>query len=364
MHQEEFMQIVSYVEIYHNSKNIEYIVDKREEIVKLSYDLGINKTAKFYRTSRNTIKRWRRRYLKSGRVGLYDMSKRPHSSPKKTSSDVIKKIKDLTREKKNKKCCVTSTKIYKTLQLNDDVSYVTCNRYVNEELGKKKNRKKVKTNGGDVSWKKKLKPFERVQVDVKYLTDIPNLKPYFRDNNLAKYEFTFRDVSTGFVIVAYGSEKSVTNNAIFLKNILYLFFKSIPTLDLKTITVQTDNGSENTNRKRHGPYCGENKKSIVTLFVNENFKEHKTIIPGHCTAQSDVESFHWTIERECLGWDDIVDNDSLCYYVDKFLEEYNNRKRWKCDYTPIEKCEEYFGCKIKIPKVVILDNFLENTNFS
>lgn len=358
------MKILSYVELYRNSKNIEYIIDKREEIVKLSYEIGINKTAKFYGTSRNTIKRWRNRYFSLGRSGLYDLSKRPHRSPKKTSDDVVNSIKKLTREKKNKKCCITSTKIYKTLNLCNEVSYATCNRYVKEELGKKKNRKKVKTNGGDVSWKKNLKPFERVQIDVKYLTDISNLKPYFKDNNLAKYEFTFRDVSSGLALVAYGSEKSVTNNSIFLKNVLYSFFKSIPNLDLKTITVQTDNGSENTNRKRKGPYCGENKTSIFTLFVNENFKEHKTIIPGHCTAQSDVESFHWTIERECLGWDDIVDNDTLCLYVDKFLEEYNNRNRWECDYTPLGKCEEYFGCKINIPKVVILDNFLENTNFS
>ena len=352
------MQIVTYIEIYHNTKNIEYLVDKREEIVKLSFDLGINKTAKFYCTSRNTIKRWRRRYLSKGRTGLYDLSKKPYNSPRKASNEVIDKISNLITEKKDKKCCITSSKIYKSLKLENTISYATCNKYVKEALGKKKDRKKTKTNGGDTSWKKKLKPFERVQIDVKYLTDISHLKPYFRENSLAKYEFTFRDISTGLAIVAYGSEKSVTNNKLFLKNILHSFFKSIPGLDLKSITVQTDNGSENTNRKRKGPYTGENKKSIFTEFIEENYKKHSLIIPGHCTAQSDVESFHWTIERECLAWDDITDNHSLCMYVEKFLNEYNNRKRWKQNYTPVEKIEKYFGCKIKLPKVVILENFL------
>lgn len=128
--------------------------------------------------------------------------------------------------------------------------------------------------------------------------------------------------------------------------------------------MQTDNGSENTNRKRKGPYTGMNKVSTFTEFITDNYKQHRLIIPGHCTAQSDVESFHWTIERECLAWDDIVDNKTLCEYVDKYLNEYNNRKRWKRDFSPVEKIEEYFNCKIEVPKVVILEDLYENVNFS
>lgn len=349
------MRLLSYVKLVRECKNIEFIVDTREEIVKMSMEIGVNKTAKMYNTSRNTIKRWKKRYLEFGRDGLYDKSKRPKNMPRKTSDDIIEKIKTLAVEKKNKKKKITSTKVYRELELENDVSYVTVNKYVKYAVGKKKKRKETKTNGGNISWKKELKPFERVQVDVKYLTDIDGLKPYFKNKGLAKYEFTFRDISTGFAFVSYAYEKSVTNCNIFFEKVVHEFFKSIPKLRLKDIVVQTDNGSENTNRKRKGPYTGENKKSIVTLFIEDNYKEHKTIIPGHCTAQSDVESFHNIIERECLAWDDIVDNGSLLYYTNNFLNNFNNKKRWQCDYTPLEKLEEYFGVKIEIPKAIILD---------
>lgn len=349
------MRLLSYVKLVRECKNVEFIVDTREEIVKMSMEIGINKCAKMYNTSRNTIKRWKKRYLELGRLGLYDRSKRPKNSPRKASVEVIEKVQSLAVSKKEKKKQITSTKIYRELNLENDVSYVTVNKYVKEAVGKKKKRKETKTNGGNISWKKDLKPFDRVQVDVKYLTDIEGLKPYFKGKGLAKYEFSFRGISSGFAFVAYAYEKSVTNSKIFFEKVVHDFFKSIPKISLKDIVVQTDNGGENTNRKRKGPYTGENKKSIVTLFIEENYKEHKTIIPGHCTAQSDVESFHNVIERECLAWDDIVDNDSLLYYTNKFLEEFNNKKRWKCDYTPIEKLEEYFGCNIEIPKAIILD---------
>lgn len=352
------MHFCSYSEIYFNCKNPGFIMDKREEMVKLSNEIGINKTAKFYKTSRNTIKRWRRRYLSGGRDNLADLSKRPKNMPKTAPKEVIDKINKLVTDKKVKKHRVTSAKVYRTLKLEKQVSYVTCNKYVSKALGKKKKRKITKTNGGDTSWKNNLSPFEKIQVDVKYLTDIESLKPYFKDNCLPKYEFTFRDVSSGLAIVAYGSEKSVTNTHIFFKNVIDPFLKSIPGLDLKKVSFQTDNGSENTNRKRKGPVYTDLKKSIVTQFIEEHYKDHKTIIPGHCTAQSDVESFHNVIERECLAWDEIVDQESLLYYTDAFLSWFNNKIRFKKDYTPVGKIERYFNCKVTIPKAVILDNFL------
>lgn len=352
------MKVFCYYDIYINCKNIEYIVDKREEMVKTSFEMGIYKTAKFYCTTRNTIKRWRSRYLEGGRANLYDLDKTPLNSPKKTSFDIIDKIDNLVKQKKDKKHFITSTKILKSLGLEDLISYGTCNRYVNKSLGKKAKRKRVKTNGGNLEWKTDLKPFERIQIDVKYLTDIPSLKPYFKkgnDRQLARYEFTFKDVATGAAGVAFASEKSVANSERFLEKVLYKFLSTIEGLDLKNVKIQTDNGCENTNRKRKGPYVGNNKKSIFTIFIENNFKEHITIIPGHCTAQSEVESFHWTIERECLAWDDITDNESLLYYTNNFLEEYNNRNRFKRDYTPKQKIEEFFNQKIELPKAIILD---------
>jgi len=138
------MRIIGYCEVYRNSKNEEYIVDIREDMVKKSMEIGILPASKEYKTSRNTVKRWLKRYIKDGRSGLYDMDKTPHNIPKKTSNDIISKIKNLTKEKKEGKHLITSTKVYRTLELENEISYETCNKYVKEELGKKK--KKVTSN--------------------------------------------------------------------------------------------------------------------------------------------------------------------------------------------------------------------------
>ncbi len=73
-------------------------------------------------------------------------------------------------------------------------------------------------------------------------------------------------------------------------------------MNLKKIIIQTDNGSEFTNRYKK-TYGKEPEKSSFTIFVEDKFKKHRMNMPGHCTADSDVETFRWLIERDCLAWD-------------------------------------------------------------
>jgi hypothetical protein len=43
-----------------------------------------------------------------------------------------------------------------------------------------------------------MKPFEKIQVDVKYLDDMPEFYPFLIRHRLPRYEYTARDVMTGF----------------------------------------------------------------------------------------------------------------------------------------------------------------------
>ena len=345
----------TYCNIYHNNElNIDYMIEFRLEIVRYALANSILGAAKEYKTSRNTIKRWIHRYKCKGKKGLIDKSKRPKNSPNKLNQEDINKITDLVKEKKDKKHLITSVNVQRKLTVN--CSYSTINKYVNEASGKKKYRKKVRTNGKSIKFKEKLKPFELCQIDIKYLTDIDSLKPYFllcNDRSLAKYQFTFRDVATGFAIVAYGDEKSATLTHKFLKDVVIPFLRSIKGLDLKKVRIQTDNGKEFTNKDCKTYLCNP-KKTEFTKLIEEVLKDHKTIIPGHCTADSEVESFHWAIERDCLAWEDIIDNKSLLFYVGQYMTWFNNKTRWKTNYTPVSKVEEFFNTKITLPKVVIL----------
>lgn len=55
------------------------------------------------------------------------------------------------------------------------------------------------------------------------------------------------------------------------------------------------------------------------------------------TYDSDVETFHWSIERDCLAWDDIVDNDTLIKYTTEYITNYINVEIKTRGYSPLDK---------------------------
>lgn len=336
----------SYKEMYYNVDNEKTLINKRLEMVRFANENSIKKAARFYSCSKNTIKKWCRRYAVYGLNGLLDKSKKPKNSPRRISQEDIDKITEVSVSAKEKKKHITVKNVRKKSNV-EKYSDVTINRYINKAVGKKRNKKHPKETGGDVSWKKKLLPFQLIQIDIKYLTDIDNLKPYFANeyNDFKgihpKYQITARDVATGCAIVSYCDEKTVTYTRIFLEEILHPFLKQFKDLNLKEITIQTDNGSENTNkyRKTNGK---EAEKSAFTVFVEDKFKKHRTNIPGHCTADSDVETFHWSIERDCLAWDDIVDDETLIKYTTDYMKEYLHSEIKIRGYSPIDKIKETY----------------------
>jgi len=336
----------SYNEMYLNVNNEKTLIDKRLEMVRYAMENSINAAVKYYNCKRNTVRKWCRRYAVDGLEGLKDKSRKPKNSPKRIPQEDIDKITKVVKEAKEKKKHITVRNVRKKTDINK-YSDETINRYINKVVGGKRNTSHPKSNGGDVSWKKKLLPWQLIQVDIKYLTDIENLKPYFANERNdfkgihPRYQITARDVATGAPIVAYCDEKTVTYTKMFLEEVLHPFLQQFKGLDLKKITIQTDNGSENTNKYRRTK-GKEPERSAFTVFVEDKFKRHKTNIPGHCTADSDVETFHWSIERDCLAWDDIVDDETLIKYTTEYMKEYLQVDIKTRGYSPINKIKETY----------------------
>ena len=346
----------SYQEMYYSVNNMDLIVDKRLEMVHMAREIGLKPTARFYKTDRNTVRKWCRRYTLEGLDGLKDKSKKPRTSPTMMKKSDQNKIKEVSLAAKEKKKYITVKNVRKKTKIKR-YSDVTINRYIKKSLGKEKNKVHPKTNGGSLEFKKHLKPFEIIQIDIKYLTDIDNLKPYFIDNNLAKYQITARDVVSGFSIVSYCDEKSVIYTKMFLEEVLFPFLKQFKHLNLKEIIIQTDNGSEFTNRYIKTFDGHEAKDTIFTIYINNQFKKHRTNIPGHCTANSEVESFHWDIERDCLAWEDIIDNKSLLRHVEEYINVYNHTIIKRRGYSPYGKIKETLKAHtFKVPKPRLLSH--------
>lgn len=342
----------NYGDMYRNC-SMDFIARKRLEMIMSVENIGFKPTARLFGTDKKLVKFWYMRYINEGEDGLKNRSRKPKTSPRRIPKKISDKIISTTIDAKENGKYITVNNIRRKIKLFK-YSNSTINRYINKALNNIKDKKKTIATGGSVEWKKYLLPFEIIQIDIKYLTDIDNLKPYFHEDSrysLPKYQITARDVLTGFPLVAYCPEKALCYTTMFLEKVLTPFLYQFKYLDIKTVKIQTDNGSEFTN-KLVNP---DSKDSSFTIFINNHFKKHKTIIPGHCTAQSDVETFHWSIERDCLAWDDIVDNDSLINYVNEYINTYVHSVISTRGYSPYEKIKETLHVqKVKVPKAIVL----------
>lgn len=342
----------SYSEVYHNCSE-DYIIEKRLDLVRYANEFGIKSASRHFKCSKNTIKRWSRRYLLQGKKGLYNHSRRPKRIVNQLDQETINQIAEVVISAEEKKKYITSVNVAKKLNITH-CSYCTINRYVRRFM-KTRRKARPKVFNKSIEFKKDLKPFELIQIDIKYLTDIDPLKPYFYDRNLAKYQITARDVYSGFPWVAYCFEKSVTSTTEFLKNSVYSFLKQVSKSSVKEFNIQTDNGFEFTNKHVRTKNVDKPVDTKFTEFILQHFNDHKLIVPGHCTSQSEVESFHWIIERDCLAWEDITDNETLIKHTTNFINEYRNKNKYKLDKSPIELINEYYDLKnIDLPKPIVI----------
>lgn len=344
----------TYKEMYDSINNEKVLIDKRLELVMFAHENGIKPAARFYKCSKNTVKKWCKRYALYGIRGLKNKSRRPLHSPKRILDEDIIKIKECVDYAKKKKKYITVNNVRKNTKIKK-YHNETINRYINIFCNGTKNKKRLKEKS-DVSWKQKIKPFMYWQIDIKYLTDIDNLKPYFKKDNdraLAKYQITARDMATGFPMVAYCSEKSSYFTKMFLEEVFLPFLKQFKYLDLKKIKIQTDSGWEFTNKYVRNK--GKSRISAFTVFVENNFRKHKINPPACPTFDSDIETFHWSIERDCLAWDDIVDNETLIKYTTEYMENYIKTEIKTRGYSPIDKIKTAYEIdNIIFPKPQLL----------
>ena len=72
----------------------------RLKIVEVYWECGsIRETAKRLSISRNTVRKWVRRYREEGEAGLYDRPRRPKRSPRRTPPEVEERVLKLRRER-------------------------------------------------------------------------------------------------------------------------------------------------------------------------------------------------------------------------------------------------------------------------
>jgi transposase len=292
---------------------------------------GIRKTARYFKCSRNTVRKWYRRWKRGGYRAMEELSRRPHHSPaaiSKTDRDMLVELK----KDKYKRLGADTIKALEGLS----ISARTIRKIWREEgIASRKRRKKHETKQNLREVKKQWRLFQQIDEDTKYLNDIPEYYFSMKKNRLPTVQFTARDVTTGLLYMGFAQERSLTNAALFAS---YLNRKLKQYgADLSRTVRQTDNGVE---------YIGHvtaKEPSAYTLAVESvQGQKHCTIPPGAHTFQSDVETVHNLVEVEFYEIEEFRDraeflDKAYSYQLFFNLERPNSYKEYK---TPWQLARE------------------------
>lgn len=259
--------------------------DLRLRIVKYACGYGIKPAAKLFSTTPKTVRKWLRRYQQERLAGLSELPRIPLCCPHKTSSAMEQKVVNLRKQ--------FPFKGAKRLKYDHDIpcSHHAIGRILREHglVGKRRKKHKRKKDLRDI--KKHWRLFGQTTMDTKDLKDMPHYWPQTKNYKLPKYQFTAREVRSGFMFLGFANEKSASNACLFAR-ILCTHLKDCG-IDMSKLKFQTDNGSEFI-----GCFRDDRSRDGFERVVEGFGSIHKRIPPRAWSYNSDVETVHRTIEDE------------------------------------------------------------------
>jgi len=310
------------------------IENYRLRLVQSALSCGISETARKFFTTRKTVKKWIDEYdeAKSNDSNdklnaLKNKSRRGQYHPKKISAKIREEI-----VKYRKATGFGAYFIKNNLELPYSERAIH-NILVQECLVEKPKTKTQKRQ--DMTATREATPvFEKIQEDIKYLDDIPNLFPLVLYKQLPKYMITARDYKSGDTFISFSYTKDSTVPTIFTA---YLIDHLIDAeVDLSNTHFQTDQGSEfRSPSKIHG--LSGYEQVLTNRGVIYRFNPRASP-----TWNGDVESFHWRIEVEFFNVEKFTSEKDFLTKAWIYMMWYNRLRpnRNKGKKSPLEILKE------------------------
>lgn len=309
----------------------EHRLHVKQKVVRYVQVHGIKPAVRKFGMDRNTIRGWFRSYELEGIRGLLDKRKGPNQIKHKTTDSVEAQIISI-----RKRTGYGPRRIKYFFDVK--CGYSAIQRILSQNKLTRRRRKLYQKKRDLRAVKAKYQALTHIQYDVKHLRDIPNYWLYMQEFDLPKYQYTARDVRTGWVFLGYSNELSELNARTMIHYIIDNLKHSVP-LTPNQIHIQTDNGAE---------FSGAGKRvktaSFVRAILEDMGANHAYIPPGCCNANADVESFHNTIEVEFLDFVDISSREDFFRKAETYRIWYNLKRPnfSKGVKTPLEIIEEYY----------------------
>lgn len=265
-------------------------VSFRYSMVAYALAHGISASARRYNTTRRTVQLWLRRYdSQTGVESLKNKSRVGQNHPEKLPEETRQEIIAFRRETKNQ---LGARPIIDLLSLK--CSAKTVNKILKQNGLIKPKPTKWKKRWDMSKIRAQYKPFQKIQIDVKYLNDIPECHPAYRKGDIPKYMISARDYKSGWISLAFSNKLDSIAMGIYAQYLIQNLKKA--GVNLSQLSFQTDNGTEFVDRlRRHNTFFQD---------ILEGQVEHRTIPPASPRYNSDVESFHARVENEFLKLED------------------------------------------------------------
>ena len=251
-----------------------------QKLVSFTRKNGIKAAAREFGCSRNTVRKWFRRYQPGKPFSLQELSRKPETCPHQTASGLEGQIVKLRHQ-----TGFGAERLQHEFQL--PVSHNAIARIFRQHQLTRPRKKKPHTKKQLRSVKILWKLFSQLSTDTKYLQDIPHYWPQMTHLKLPRFQYTAREPVSGACFTGYADELS-KSYATFLAEQLSVHLAGHG-VDLSGLTWQTDNGSE---------FLENKNEQGLPATVRAVGSDHRYIPPKRYTWQSDVETVHRLIEDE------------------------------------------------------------------
>ena len=246
----------------------------RLSLIKYAEKYGVTKAAIRYKTNRQYIYRWKRRY--DGTIeSLRCRSSRPHHHPNQHTPEEIKLIRDVIRRNPHAGLVILWVKL---MQRGYKRSITGLYRFLRKQgilAVKPPNPKYIPK-----PYEKMDYPGQRIQIDVKF---VPAVCLVNEAKGQKFYQYTAIDEYSRWRFVEAFEEHSSYSSAQFLEHLVKAFPYPIE-------CVQTDNGQEFT--KRFGTGVGSDKPTLFQARLARHGIRHKLIRPFTPRHNGKVERSH------------------------------------------------------------------------
>jgi transposase len=293
----------------------------RHAVVRYVKTHGIHAAVRQFGCARNTVRLWFRRW-EAGDDTLADRSRRPHRQPRRTQAAHEK----LVIAARKQAPCFGARRLVDLFALPVDKG--ATHRILRDAKLVRPRPRKHRRKADLRAIKAAHPPLCRLQMDTKYLTDLPHYWPQMQAQGLPRFQYTIRCEATGALFLAYASDLSKTYATLAQTRVLaHLEAHGI---DLTHLEVRTDLGSEfdgDTVHYRPDGFHG----SLLATGASHRFNP-----PARPNANADVESSHATIEPEFFDLETFAGPAHFLAAITTYQHFFNfaRKNRSRRDQTP------------------------------